>query len=397
MADERAMDMKAGLFLLSLAYVLSQFYRAFLAVMTDVLGADIGAAPDDLATASGLWFLSFAAMQIPVGWALDTLGPRRTASSLLLIGGAGGALVFALASTPAHINIAMFLIGIGCSPVLMASFFVFARIYSAAMFATLASFMIGIGSFGNLAGSVPLAMAVDAFGWRETVLVLAAVTGIIAVGMFFTVKDPDRVESDAGGSIFTLLKMPALWLIFPLMLVNYVPAGALRGLWIGPYVSDVFAGSAGTASLFMACAMIAGTFCYGPLDRLFGTRKWVVFGGNAIGSFFCIALGLGLASGYLGAVILFAAVGFFGMSFPMIMAHARAFVPAHLMGRGVTLMNLFGIGGVGLMQMISGRMHANLSIDATSAAGPYHAIFLFLGVLLLIVVVIYAFCEDRLD
>lgn len=389
--------MKAGLFLLSLAYILSQFYRAFLAVMTDVLGTDIGAAPDDLAMASGLWFLSFAAMQIPVGWALDTLGPRRTASSLLLIGGAGGALMFALASTPAHINIAMLLIGIGCSPVLMASFFVFARIYSAAMFATLASFMIGVGSFGNLAGSVPLAMAVDAFGWRETVMVLATVTGIIAIGLFFAIKDPERIESSEGGSVLTLLKMPALWLIFPLMFVNYAPAGALRGLWIGPYVSDVFGGSAGTASLVMACAMIAGTFVYGPLDRIFGTRKWVAFGGNAIGAMFCIALGLGFATGYWEAVLLFAAVGFFGMSFPLLMAHGRAFVPAHLAGRGVTLMNLFGIGGVGLMQMISGRMHATLSVGAATPAEPYHAIFLFLGVLVIIGLAIYAFCQDRLD
>lgn len=389
--------MNLGLVLLSLAYVLSQFYRAFLAVMTDVLGADIGAAPDDLAAASGLWFLSFAAMQIPVGWALDTFGPRRTASTLLLLGGGGGALVFALASAPLHINIAMLLIGIGCSPVLMASFFVFARIYSAAMFATLASVMIGIGSFGNLAGSVPLAMAVDAFGWRETVAALAAVTGLVAIGLFFAIKDPEKVQNSEGGSVLTLLKMPALWLIFPLMLVNYAPSGALRGLWIGPYVSEVFGGSAGTASLFMATAMIAGTFCYGPLDRLFGTRKWVVFGGNAIGAGFCIALGLGLAGGYWGAVTLFAAVGFFGMSFPMIMAHGRAFVPAHLTGRGVTLMNLFGIGGVGLMQMVSGRMHAMLSVDAARSAEPYHAIFLFLGVLLLIGVAIYALSEDRLD
>ena len=359
--SESGQSMKAGLFLLSLAYILSQFYRAFLAVMTDVLGTDIGAAPDDLATASGLWFLAFAAMQIPVGWALDTLGPRRAASSLLLIGGAGGALVFALASTPLHINIAMLLIGVGCSPVLMASFFVFARIHSPAIFASLASVMIGVGSFGNLAGSVPLAMAVDAFGWRETVMCLAVVTGLIAIGLFFAVKDPERIESDAGGSVLTLLKMPALWLIFPLMFVNYAPAGALRGLWIGPYVSDVFGGSAGNASLVMASAMIAGTFVYGPLDRFFGTRKWVAFGGNAIGAAFCIALGLGLASGYWQAVLLFAAIGFFGMSFPLLMAHGRAFVPAHLAGRGVTLMNLFGIGGVGMMQIVSGRISKNIT------------------------------------
>ena len=72
--------MRAGLALLCLAYVLSQFFRAFLAVLSGPLERDLGTTPDDLAFASGLWFLVFAAMQIPVGWALDRIGPRRTAA-----------------------------------------------------------------------------------------------------------------------------------------------------------------------------------------------------------------------------------------------------------------------------------------------------------------------------
>lgn len=389
--------MNIGLILLSLAYVLSQFYRAFLAVLTDVLGADLGATPDMLATASGLWFLSFAAMQIPVGWALDTLGPRRTAASLLLIGGAGGAVVFAMASTPMHINIAMLLIGVGCSPVLMASFFVFARVYPPAMFATLGAVMIGVGSLGNLAGSVPLTMAVDLFGWRETLWVLAGATVLISAGIWVSVADPPQVETEEKGSVLDLFKIRALWFIFPLMLVYYAPAGAMRGLWIGPYVSDVFSGDAGIASLWMGVAMIAGTFAYGPLDRMFGTRKWVALVGNFMAFLFCLLLGLGIAQGYWSAVALFAAAGFFGVSFPLLMAHGRAFVPAHLAGRGVTLMNLFGIGGVGLWQVISGRMHATLSPSANHVADPYHAIFLFFAAMLAIGIVIYAFSEDRID
>ena len=74
--------MKAGLVMLCLGYVLSQFFRAFLAVLSVDLGRDIGATPEDLAFASGLWFLVFAAMQLPVGWALDRVGPRLTAAVL---------------------------------------------------------------------------------------------------------------------------------------------------------------------------------------------------------------------------------------------------------------------------------------------------------------------------
>ena len=59
--------MRAGLVLLCLAYVLSQFFRAFLAVLGAPLAADLGAGPDDLALASGLWFAVFALMQPLVG------------------------------------------------------------------------------------------------------------------------------------------------------------------------------------------------------------------------------------------------------------------------------------------------------------------------------------------
>ena len=107
--------MITGIISLSLAYVLSQFFRSFLAVLTGILGQDIGATPDDLSTASGLWFLSFALMQIPVGGALDRIGPRLTSAVLFLIGGAGGAALFAMAQSALHVKLAMLLIGIGCS------------------------------------------------------------------------------------------------------------------------------------------------------------------------------------------------------------------------------------------------------------------------------------------
>lgn len=163
----RQSKMRADLIILAFAYVLSQFYRAFLAVLTQVLDADLGATPEMLATASGFWFLAFAAMQIPVGWSLDRIGPRLTSSVLLLIGGAGGAAVFAMAQTPAHVSYAMLLIGVGCSPVLMANYFIFALIYSPRVFATLAAVILGVGSVGNLASALPTTLAVEAWGWRS--------------------------------------------------------------------------------------------------------------------------------------------------------------------------------------------------------------------------------------
>ncbi len=390
--------MQAGLIILCLAYVLSQFFRAFLAVLTLDLERDLGASPEDLAFASGLWFLIFAAMQIPVGWALDRIGPRLTSASLLLIGGAGGAAVFAFASTPFHISIAMALIGVGCSPVLMASYFIFAREYPPAKFATLAAVMLGVGSVGNLVASYPTALAVDLMGWRATLLGLAVVSGIIAVGIWFSVRDPEPVKTDHRGSVLDLLKEPLLWAILPLMLVAYAPSAALRGLWAGPYLNDAFALSTaqiGQATLIMGAAMIAGTFAYGPMDRLLGTRKWVIFGGNVLGLGGLVLLCLWIDNTVWLSVGLMAAIGFFGASFPVIMAHGRAFIPPHLVGRGVTLLNLFGIGGVGVAQFLTGRIHA--ATAEISPTAPYTAIFGFFAICLAIGCVIYLFSRDSVD
>ena len=83
----------------------------------------------------------------------------------------------------------MILIGIGCSPVLMASYYIFARSFSPAVFGTLAGMVIGIGSLGNLAASVPLRMAVEALGWRGTMWGLAAVTLVTALAVSYTQLD----------------------------------------------------------------------------------------------------------------------------------------------------------------------------------------------------------------
>lgn len=390
--------MKTGLLLLGLAYVLSQFFRAFLAVLTAPLEMDLGLGPDILATASGLWFLSFAVMQIPVGWALDTLGPRRTSGWLMLIGGAGGAALFALAQGPMWLHAGMLLIGVGCSPVLMSSFYIFAREFDPQRFATLAALMIGVGTLGNVMSSYPMAFAAETIGWRAAMWLLSGACGLVAVGILLTVRDPAKPQDDAQGSLLDLLRMPVLWLLLPIMFVNYAPIAAVRGLWIGPYLRDVFAmttGQIGVATLLMSLAMIVGTLLYGPLDRILGTRKWVVFGGNAITATLLATLALFSDTGPWLAVALMAAIGFFGTSFPVIIAHARGFFPPHLTGRGVTLMNLFGIGGVGLMQFASGRIHSAWSGGTPDA--PYVAIFAFLAVSLAAGLLAYARSRDTTD
>jgi len=391
--------MKAGILFLVLGYSLSQFYRSFLAVLTPVLGTDIGATSSDLSFASGMWFVVFAAMQIPVGWALDKLGPRITVVSLLALGGGLGGAIFAMANSPIWVVVAMALFGVAGAPVLMSAYYIFARVFPQAIFATLAGAMIGFGSVGNLAGSAPLAYSVNAFGWRETMWGLALAACVVALALFVFLKDPpkDAAESDQKGNLISLLKNRNLLLLFPLMFVSYAPVAGIRGLWAGPYLEDVYGmdqTGIGRATFLMALAMIAGSFAYGPAERLIGSKKRIIMGGNLIVAGLCMALWLWPQTNPLAAAVWFMAIGFFGASFPAMMAHGQMFLPRHLIGRGITLINLFGIGGVGALQFLTSGMARNAGPVASSTPEFYAGLFLIFGLGLLIGCAVYVFCDE---
>ena len=390
----------AGLAALTVAYMLSQFYRAFLAVLTPSLIVELGATKTDLSMASGAWFVAFALSQFFVGVWLDRHGPKRTAGLLLGICGGGGAFLFAISEAPWMIVAAMTLIGIGCAPVLMSSMFIFAHTWSPARLAVLTSWLIGLGSLGNVVGASPLAAAAEAFGWRPVIAGLGVLTLLTAAAILFFVRDPEHARGSGRGSGFAgyaeLMRVRHLWPILPLVAMNYVPSAGIRGLWAGPYMADVYGLDAlaiGQATLFMALAMSVGSFLYGPLDTLFRTRKWVAFAGNALLLAALVLLALVPAPGVGVSTAVLVVIGLSGASFGLVMAHGRSFCPPHLTGRGITLLNFFSIGAVGLMQFASGAVVASAT-QPDDPAAAYSALFWFYAAGLAVSLVIYLWARD---
>lgn len=392
-------DTMPGIATLALAYVLSQFYRSFLAVLTPSLISDLGIDKAGLSVASGAYFIAFALAQFPVGVFLDRFGPRRTAAAIMTLGGAGGAFLFSAATAPWMIAAAMAMIGIGCAPILMASLFIFAKSYSPARFAVLASWMVAFGTTGNIIGAAPLAAAAETFGWRASMAGLGVVTLLVAVAVVVVVRDPEtdgRGESAGLSGYLELLRMPVLWAIIPLTAINYAPPMGIRGLWAGPYLADAYGADViqiGHATLYMAFSMAAGAFLYGPLDTLFRTRKWVAFAGNAVGVAALAWLALNPVTTIAASTVAFVVIGLFGGSYGLLMAHARAFLPGHLTGRGVTLMNFFSIGGVGAMQFATGAVVTAATVPGNVSAA-YAALFGFYALALALSLAIFLFARD---
>jgi len=386
-----------GLVALALAYVLSQFYRSFLAVLTPQLTAELGADKADLSLASGLWFIAFGLMQFVVGVGLDRYGPRRTAGWIFGAATTSGALIFASAQTPMAITVAMCLFGIGCSPVLMASLFIYAQRFDARQFAVMTSWLVAFGNLGNVVGASPMATAVDQFGWRTVMLALGAMSLSIALGVLWLVRDPELEQpANSGfGGYITLLKQPGLWAIMVMMLFCYAPVAGIRGLWAGPYLTDLYAANSlliGKVTLWMAIAMVTGSLVYGPLDKIFNTRKWVIFTGNSVVLCVLLTLAFNPVPGLTTTTALLVLLGICGASYGVLMAHGRSFIPPHLIGRGVTLFNFYSIVGVGLMQFVTGQVVA-VQPD-TSSPATYQILFGTYAFVVFVALVIYLTSKD---
>lgn len=379
------------------AYVLSQFYRSFLAVIAPELARELALGAQALGNLQAFWILGFVATQFPVGWALDTLGPRRTVS-LQMLAAVAGAILFAMAHSALALNIAMLLIGAGCGSIYMGAIYMFGRTAAPQRFALLCSWLLGLGTAGNLLAASPLAFAAQSIGWRGAMLVMAAATVLSALSVLLLIRDPHRITTQGSrglfGGIGDILRIKALWPLLPITAVSYAVVLAERGLWAGPFFSAVYGlepVARGHALLVMAAAMSAGAMAYGPLDRLLGTRKWVVFGGVAVTALGFAALALpGLP--LVPAIIIMGLIGGFGMTYGVLMAHGRSFVPDHLLGRGITLLNVLFIGGAGVLQPLSGALMTQL--NDTPAAEAYATLHLIFAGLLVAGLAIYGFSKD---
>jgi MFS family permease len=385
------------------AYFLSIFYRSFLSVIAGPVMADLAIGPRELGLLGAAWFCAFALSQFPIGWALDRLGPRRTVTAAMTIGTVG-AFLFANATGAFSGMLAMALIGVGCSPIFMASLFLFARTAAPSRFAYLTSVFIGLGSLGNLVGAAPLAIAAAHYGWRPSMLAMAGCFLVATALAGLLIRDPPRAESTSGetegliAGLASIVKLRPLWLLAPITLTGYGILATARGLWVAPFMIDVHgmdAVAAGNAATAMAVTMVAGAFIYGGLEKWLGRVKPLVLWGTVgTAATFAVLAATGASSGTV-ATLLFALIGVIGFTYAILMAHARLFFPTHLLGRGMTAVNFLFIAGAALAQSGSGWFIAGqraAGFDAPTTFAHLHWIF---AALLLASAVIYALTPER--
>lgn len=382
-------------------YLLSQFYRSFLTVIADDLMRDLSIGPKEFGALGSAWFFAFSLSQFPVGMALDKLGPRRTIAGMML-SAVAGAILFASAPSHAVAVIGMALVGVGCAPLLMGTLYFFAKTEAPARFAALGSVFLACGLIGSLIAATPLAVLVEAVGWRDAIRIVAGVTALVAALNYFVFRDPPADITPNGGSVLgdlvALMRMPALWPILVMSFAISAPIFTERSLWVGPFFGEVYGLGAiarGNAVLALALAMTASAIFSGPLAGMINDSKRVVLVGNLLCGLAFLALGLLPSASLAVALILMGLAGLFGVTYAVLIAHGRLFMPDHVIGRGITFINFVSIGGTGIAQLMSGYAVESLKASGHSAAQTYASLHLAFGVMLLVAVSIYAFAPTR--
>ena len=382
----------ALLLALTLLTGLSQFHRSALGVIAPELSADLALSPAMLGAANGMFFAAILVMQLPVGIALDRLGPRLVVAGLSVIA-VLGLVLQGLATDGTTLLVARALIGIGCAASFMSAVVLCARWYAGGDMTLALSRVFALSQIGILLAGAPLAWLAGWLGWRDAFLISALLTGLAALAWWRLVQNdppdkpaparkPESLREALRGQ-FSIWRLPGLSRVLALHLVAYAAAATVIGLWAGPYLADVHgldAKARGRALAAMGLAMPIGLLLVGPLEKHFFPRAALVTAGAALSALMLIGLALWPTPPLPVALALLVGL-IFCSSYPVLLVtEARGLFPDHLVGRGATTVNMAQLVGSALLPLLVGLVIGFFPIEeAVRPEAAYRAGFAVLA------------------
>ncbi|RLA93618.1 MAG: thiamine biosynthesis protein ThiF, partial [Deltaproteobacteria bacterium] len=373
--------------LCAVLFICSQFYRVSNAIIAPQLQRDLGLSPESLGLLTALFFYTFALVQLPLGPCLDRIGARRSMAALTIVGSVG-AWIFASAKGLEGAALGRVLLGAGMAANLMGSMKLFTTWFSPREFATLSGLIIALGTIGNMVAATPLALLVEALGWRWSFATIGGFTALLAILFYALVREgpygvrrQEEMAPSIGEMARTLLGRREYWIISLSTFLRYGIFVAIQGLWVGPYLMEVVglsAVQAGNLLLILNVGLIIGSPLSGWIsDRVLSSRKKVVMAGLVGMALSLLVLAMGWASG---STPLLAGVLFtFGLSSGagiVMYAHIKELMPGAMTGVALTGVNLFTMLGGGFFLHLMGWVLERLSGGGPVGPEAYRAAFL---------------------
>ena len=338
-------------------YYVAYLFRSINAVMASPLANELGLSAGDLGLLTSVYFLTFAAAQIPVGMLLDRYGPRRVQSALMVVAALGSAL-FAASENFSMLLLGRALIGLGVAAALTAGMQALVLWFPRERVPLLNGLMVMLGALGAMTATWPAELLLASIGWRELFGLLAALTAVCAIVVHFVVPEAAPVSKAVSVGLKKVYTDPRFWRLAPLSASCIGTAWALQGLWAAQWLADVDGlDRAGVVQhlFIMAVALSVGAIGLGIVaDRLRrrGIGPEILLGGvTTVFIAFQLALILRLP---LPSYVLWSGVAATGAATVLSYAILADYFPKELTGRANGALNLFHIGTAFAVQYATG-------------------------------------------
>jgi predicted MFS family arabinose efflux permease len=356
------------------AYFFSALVRGVTATLAPNFSAELGLNAGHLGLLAGAYFFGFAAMQLPLGRALDRFGPRRVLLVFISVA-VIGCVAFALARSFIGLTVARALIGMGVSACLMAPMTTFRHRFGNTAQMRANSWMLMTGSLGMVASTLPVQWLLPLLGWRGLFWGLALLFAVAMATIAWLVPHdaparpairlPDAPAAQGYRAVF---RHPSFVRFAPMAFFSYGGMVAVQSLWAGPWLSQVCGLTPQEAArgLFgINVAMLITFMAWGVVVPRLYARGWTAQSliARGIPLSLLVLLAAVLLGRDAGAWVwgLFCVTStFVSLSQPAV---GQAF-PAALAGRALSAYNLVIFVGVFLLQWGIG-----LAIDGFAALG----------------------------
>jgi predicted MFS family arabinose efflux permease len=167
-------------------------YQYVLRVMPNIMMNDI-MQQFDINTAifgqfSGIYYIGYSLMHIPIGIMLDRYGPRKVMTICIIIS-VFGLLPILFASHWVYPIIGRMLIGMGSSAAILGTFKIIRIAFSEDKFTRMLSFSVTIGLIGAIYGGGPVSYMCDLIGYQAVIEIFAVIGLILALITYIIVPE----------------------------------------------------------------------------------------------------------------------------------------------------------------------------------------------------------------
>lgn len=348
------------------------FYECLLqvspSVMSSELMRDFNVTSQTLGILSGIYFYSYAAMQLPGGVLMDYFGPQRLLTIATSIC-AASTIAFGLTDNFFMACIARLMIGFGSAFAAVGAMKLAVNWFSAERFALLTGMMVTIGMLGAIGGEAPLALLIDHYGWRESMVIMGSIGLVLAVLIFCIAKDvpsPDyhvhqHAESDQEEplvpSLLMLLRNKQLWLVALYGGLMYMATPIFCGLWGVPFLMFKMHLSKATAANYISLVFVGWAIAsplWGIFSNRIGQRKPPMYIGCVGALISCTGfIYAPIETGWVMQLLLFS-FGIFSAGFLPAFAVAKELCSKQYVATGLSFMNMMNMIGIAIGQPVIG-------------------------------------------